>query len=282
MAGNTPTHDTSLLGSGPQREISAEGYFGYSAQVLESLYNADESALTDVPSAAAAAAGVQPPNAAAPAMPLLQPPRGVPSASSDAMAMAMDQFPGAVQPMDTQPTASIGRFTNELGRPSLRLTNMSNFSLFSIRQLLDDANKTDRNTIESNLAAEIHDLIRLSSAQLMQVDRMTVDDKTNGNIPASFDTQDMMQEDRVSDLRFTDLSRDLSKDSAVAKVGGGEPRLTGSSQSSDASLMDASMMTIPVEDMSVRETAARESGMKSSGGTSNAAEALLRLSTPKK
>ena len=43
--------DTSLMGGSgvpmpSQREISAEGYFGYSVQVLESLYNSEEMGLT--------------------------------------------------------------------------------------------------------------------------------------------------------------------------------------------------------------------------------------------
>jgi len=309
------TYDTTLLASPAAptnngREISAEGYFGYSVQVLESLYVEDESTL-HVPHPT----GVQP----QPIQPQPVPSSGgafggstADNAQAAAIARAMEQFPGSMPPpLPQQPTAaslanndqtraselrpSLGRFTNEMGRPSVgRLTNMSMLSVFSLTQLLETARAGSqrsmsgggRGSIESVLSDEIRDLIRLSEPQLMQVDQMNIDDEIptheDKEVSLMFDEDTM--KDRVSDLRFTDLSRDLAVDH---RFGGGEPnpRLTDSTHStnySGTSLMDASMMTIPTDDMSVHPSSdKRKRRSTAAGGNADreTADLLLRLST---
>ncbi len=270
-----------------QREISELGYFGYSVQVLEAFYSADENAVQTstpnvVPVAHASAA------AAAPA---------VHSNKSAAMAMALDQFPGAVpapqvvqathqtqvtplflapqaQPQSDTPLALMGHYTNPSvrfsesgvgggGRPSVgRLTNVSLASMISInslRQLLESARNESyhptpgwdgtRGSISSALSTEIRDLIRFSEPQLVQVENMAMDDIIQDYKDVVFAENYM--KDRVSELRFTDTSRDYG-----SRIGAGVDqnfRYTDSTEStlySRTSLMDASMMTISAEEMS--------------------------------
>lgn len=308
-----PTYDTTLLASPAAptnngREISAEGYFGYSVQVLESLYVEDESTL-HVPQP-------QPiqPQPVASAVPSSGGAFGGPTADNvqaAAIARAMEQFPGSMPPpLPQQPTAaslanndqtraselrpSLGRFTNEMGRPSVgRLTNMSMLSVFSLTQLLETARAGSqrsmsggcRGSIESVLSDEIRDLIRLSEPQLMQVDQMNIDDEipTHEDKEVSLVFDEDTMKDRVSELRFTDV------DFAVEhRFGGGpepNPRLTDSTHStnySGTSLMDASMMTIPTDDMSVHPNSdKRKRRSTAAGGNADreTADLLLRLST---
>lgn len=327
MSGN-PTYDTSLLNLAPSgvpiREISAEGYFGYSVQVLESLYAQDETASNGgVPPGVSGQAPPLPQQTIASVMPSASPAAfASASVNSAAIAMALDEFPGAVPhpapqhaamqhmpppPALNQPQApdlaraSIGRFTNssigitESDRPSnFRLTNMSMasmFSLSSVRQLLESARAEnipqpagrDRGSIQSILSSEIRDLIRMSEPQLVAVENMTMDDGMAAHEDKElvlFDEDTM--KDRVSELRFTDLSRDCPR-----QFGEPNPRLTDSSEStnySKTSLMDASMMTIPTDEMSIlgdHKASPRKSAAASGNddGDLASAELLLRLST---
>lgn len=266
---NTPksAFDTSLLSG---REISAEGYFGYSVQVLESLYNGASEAGDEVPPGQPPAVPPQPPAVAAAPVP-------------SAMAMALDQFPGAAPP-PAAPAGDIGRFTNssmritEMGGRGTRLTgltDMSLFSLSSVRQLLESARNENynglpadvggaRGSIRSVLSSEIRDLIRLSEPQLIQVESMNIEgdavppSNNNKHEDKEVILKDADMEDRVSELRFTDVSRPSTwgKSEGPGAAGGGEPspRLTDATTStnySKTSLMDASMMTIDADDMSM-------------------------------
>ena len=134
-------------------------------------------------------------------------------------------------------------------------------------------------SIELVLTHEIRDLIRRSEVQLLEVEHMDIENEMTTTATTSaammmhhegrevvcaFDDSIAMTEDRVSELRFTDLIRDL---------GGGfvgdqqnlhnnqqhqhcQSRLTDSTDSTNysrTSLMNASVMTIPTDDMSVQE-----------------------------
>lgn len=307
--------DTSLMG-GPgvpmpsQREISAEGYFGYSVQVLESLYNSEEmgdGSDTPPPTSVAAVMAQQPPQAIAP--------QAVPSAnfgaSNAAMAMAMDQFPGAVAPtaqmpslpppsteeagaaaaaLDARASLGIGRFTHssirftETGRPSIgRLTSMSMGSIFSVnslRNLLESARATDFNNAADDglatvLTKEICELVRASEREIIEVEKMMDDGSSSRgshedkevDIPGG----DAMMEDRISELRMTDVARDAPKN-----TGGESSKINENERDS---LMDESVLTFGSEDM---KTVAR--GTKSSpdkGAEPADAELLLRFSDGK-
>lgn len=272
-----------------QREISELGYFGYSVQVLEAFYSADENAAqSSAPNVPVVHSLTPTPNVAA-SSPAAY------SNNSAAMAMALDQFPGAVpapqvrptqqnqvaplflaaQPQIDTPLALMGHhYTNPSvrfsesgvaggggGRPSVgRLTNVSLASMISInslRQLLESARNESyhptpdwdgtRGSISSALSTEIRDLIRFTEPQLIQVETMAMDDIIEGYKDVMFAENYM--KDRVSELRFTDTSRDYG-----SRVGGDHNlRYTDSTEStiySRTSLMDASMMTINAEEMS--------------------------------
>lgn len=280
--------DTSLMGAAgavpmpSQREISAEGYFGYSVQVLESLYNSEENALSDgsapqkPPTSVAATMAQQPPRLAFAPQAVPSTSFGAGSADSAAMEMALDQFPGAVPPPQAQMPplpqpnvneaeqaairGSIGRFTESSG---FRLTNMSMGSMFSVRDLLESAREfqpameNERGTLGTALTKEICELIRASEKELIQVERMTMEGMDNSHEDSGPEdkevviAEDAQMNDRVSELRFTDVARDTKFAAAAAATDGDvNPRLTESSDStnySKTSLMDASMMTFEFE-----------------------------------
>jgi len=280
------------------REMSAEGYFGYSVQVLESLHNSEDQNNLEVAASspqASRAAALQPP---IPAAAVAGGMMNAPPSANPAMLAALDQFPGAAptQATSTQQvgsggmpslplpslsqaanqaqadmTAQIGRFTDTSmritdmgGRPSsLRFTNMSMGSMlsnYSLSELAALAKTDDRNSVQSVMTQEIRDLIRLSAPQLLQAD--SNNGNRDSNIAMAMETEVVVvpkeNEDRVSELRMTDVG--TSPPGAAAA----NPRQTASSQStnySKTSLMDASMMTIQTEDMSIH------SGPLSSGGS---------------
>jgi hypothetical protein len=182
-----------------------------------------------------------------------------------------------------------------------RLTNMSIASMFSInsiRQLLESSSSdprggedrhrpssNDRETIESALSAEIRDLIRRAVPPR--------DDLVGGNLAMDdmdvlvdrdemdrFDKDAMMDYDRVSDLRFTDMSTRWSSDSTESTT-----------NRSKNSSMDASS-TRSSENMSIHTSTSSckkrrsmnstvqprpVSGMEDSGDIASA-ELLLQLS----
>lgn len=305
------------------QEKSADGYFGYSVQVLDLLYAQEENRggppQGGGPTAARSHPLPQQTISAAPVAPAA--PFG--SGNSAAMAMAMDQFPGAVQdppplpppdrrasqqamppPQAVDPSRpSMGRFTDasfritEDGRPSLRLTNMSMGSMFSInsvRQLLESARVEypglggDRGSIQSVLSSEIRDLIRFSEPQLVAIDNnMAMDDTPTSHEDKEVVFDEDTMKDRVSELRFTDLGRDSPKRSSNEP----NPRRTDSSEStsySKQSLMDASMMTFE-EDMTISHGDTKGSQQEKPSGAKKgsdqgdvaSAELLLGLSTDK-
>jgi len=280
------------------REMSAEGYFGYSVQVLESLHNSEDQNNPEAASAspqASRAAALQPsiPAAAAVAGGMMN----APPLANPAMLAALDQFPGAAPTQATTQqvgsgmsslplpplsqaanqaqadmTAQIGRFTDTSmritdmgGRPSsMRFTNMSMGSMlsnYSLSELAALAKTDDRNEVQSVMTQEIRDLIRLSAPQLMQADSSNNVNR-DSNTAMAMETEVIVpkeNEDRVSELRMTDVGTSPPGGAAAANS-----RQTGSSQStnySKTSLMDASMMTIQTEDMSIH------SGPLSSGGS---------------
>ena len=159
-----------------------EDYYQYSMLVLEALYNSDRS-LTVPPATAPA-----PPQPVSQQSPALPPPQAMQSnamygtsnsayvgASSAAMAMALDQFPGARMQMPVHPVPqqiqhpiqqqhfdpriqfSMGA---DLSHPSFRLTDLSMNPAFSIRELLESARNSGyqavingaRGTMESRLS----------------------------------------------------------------------------------------------------------------------------------
>ena len=264
------------------RQMSDEGYFGYSVQVLESLYCGD---------AQSTAAGPTPPATMQQYQTQPPPPADLSGSAnshqSAAMMAALDQFPGAAQQMPSLPPASkgeaaqaqamedlqrptIGRFTDtsmritEMGRQSsFRLTNMSMLSGISgISDLIESARNYnpqqmeaaggDRDTgIQSVLTSEIRDLIRMSEAQLMQADTF-MGGQRGTPPPVKMDTEVVMKdaEDRVSELRFTDVSRPAGESPSASSESMKNDRQSSATNYSKTSLMDASMMTIDKDDMS--------------------------------
>ena len=226
-----------------------------------------------------------------------------------AMARILEQFPGTAQAYSqVDPSlhhAPNGRFVNMSpmriseagigggggggggGFGEERLTNMSLASMFSIqslRRLLESARNdhyrqaADRGTIESTLSAEIRDLIQLSAPQLEQVDNLPMED-TEPHVGREVDSFYGEMEDRVSELRFTDVSRWSAVGEAEYK-----PRLTDSSEHtnfSKTSSMDASMRSSTTEE-SVRSSPdckrSKYNTHRHSGGDIASAELLLRLS----
>ena len=256
------------------REMSAEGYFGYSVQVLESLHNSEDQNNPE----AAASASPQASRAAA-----LQPPIGgmmnAPPSENPAMLAALDQFPGAAptQATSTQQvgsggmpslplpplshaanqaqadmTAQIGRFTDTSmritdmgGRPSsMRFTNMSMGSMlsnYSLSELAALANTDHRNSeVQSVMTQEIRDLIRLSAPQLLQADSNNGNRDSNAMAMETEVVVPKENEDRISELRMTDVGTSPPEGAAAAN-----------SRQTASSLMDASIMTIQTEDMSI-------------------------------
>lgn len=213
--------------------------------------------------------------------------------------------PPHLRESDADLRPSMGRLTGDSldpGRPSIgRLTNVSMASIFSLTQLLESArdrtsrssagaaSADDHGSVRSALSDEIRDLIRLSETQLVQVEGLRNDEDVTSHVDREvnllFDEEAM--KDRVSELRFTDVGRD---------VGGGaggdydcdrreepNPRMTDSTESTNysrTSLMDASMMTIGTEDMSLHS--GLEKRKRQSNGKNEAhretADLLLRLS----
>ncbi|KAL7540413.1 hypothetical protein ACHAWF_006674 [Thalassiosira exigua] len=321
--GAQATYDTSMLDGG--KEISAEGYFGYSVQVLQSLYenenNDKEQPLPPLP--APAAPEPQPLVVPSVGQAAISIPSGFASsanmeAKAAAMAMALDQFPGALPPALAPPQAQPQQMDTpqlpaDVARPSLgRLTNMSLASILSIdsvRELLESARASelmpaDYRYSAASVTTEIRDLIRMSEQQLVQVDSMTVDEiniqpmETLTADGAMHEDQEVLIPDedgadgvdRVSELRFTDAAGGGGGCGGAAAVGFGDPHNPRETDSSDStsyskiSLMDASMMTIPAEDMSVYRATGRGTVVENGNGDEDStdlesAQLLLRLST---
>jgi len=217
-----------------QYEMSFESYFGYSLQVLKNLdYEEGNSG---------AAYHERPPTATTPKPDVVA--SCLHSTDSAAMARVMDQFPGALnQKIHLNPSPSrhsIGRITNELcERPSFgRLTNMSIGSIFSyktISQLAETERKSgdDQMNNRGTLGSVTEEILNLFRCEKPEVKVQHVHEENEG---------------RVSELRFTDHSRE--------NFNGGEGnrptfRLTCSTDYSRSSMMDASIMTLGFEDMSI-------------------------------
>lgn len=221
----------------PKHEMSELGYFGYSLHVLDALYKEHEDSICHAPVV----------------------PKNVPSsvtaiANSDAMAMALDQFP-VVPPIQETTTYTDSSLplagTVDIqplsvdARPSFgRLTNMSLSSLLSIgsiRELLESARDENpqpaielmgvNGTMMSLPSSEVRALILTSEPLLAQI----------GNV--AFEVMN----ERVSELRCSEMCKDLAKAVCGEDV---NPRNTDFTLYSRTSLMDASMMTIDRDDMS--------------------------------
>ena len=216
-----------------------EDYFSYSCAILEALYSSDRS-LPASPVAAARKAQpcVDKPPALPPPAPVLQ--YGIPSnaylgPSNAAMAMVLDQFPGArmtslpmpqtvhaQQPMQQQHFGMREQYSNgtgyypfnsSLSSADLRLTDMSQ-SNFSIRQLIESTRESGaqpRGTLDSIFSAGTVDMFRQSLSQLNQIDQMEEDAlyPSQLEIDALIDRNSSgVGDERISDMRFSDLSKD--------------------------------------------------------------------------
>jgi len=190
-----------------QRSYSAEGYFGYSVQVLESLYEIEKEAGRR--SVDGGGVGQQ------------QPLAKVVEPTNPQIAAAMGQFEGmnkATPPSPARETLYAGeverdsRFTIGSLSGLTRMRDSVNgeksvmdlsclFSRPSMGLFLNDLvnnSNTDRKTIESVLTSEIIDLIHMSEPQLEEIERLTA------TMPGSF-AFDAASGDRVSELRMTDV-----------------------------------------------------------------------------
>jgi hypothetical protein len=220
------------------KNLPQEDYFSYSCAILEALYNSDPSLpASPVACLRKSRPCVDNPPALPPPAPVQQ--YGIPSnaylgPSSAAMAMALDQFPGASmtalpmpqainvqQPMQQQHYGMREQFNNGTGYyPSnsslscedLRLTDMS-LSNFSIRQLIEstrESNAQPRGTLDSIFSAGTVDMFRQSLSQLNQIDQMDEDAlyPSQHEIDAFMNRNNSTGEERISDMRFSDLSKD--------------------------------------------------------------------------
>jgi len=192
-----------------QRQYSAEGYFGFSVQVLESLYENEKEA--GRPMVDGGGVGQQ------------QPQAKVAEPTNPQIAAAMGQFEGmnkATPPSPARETLYAGeverdsRFTIGSLSGLTRMRDSVNgeksvmdlsclFSRPSMGLFLNDLvnnSNTDRKTIESVLTSEIIDLIHMSEPQLEEIERLTA------TMPGSF-AFDAASGDRVSELRMTDVGQ---------------------------------------------------------------------------
>jgi hypothetical protein len=153
------------------------------------------------------------------------------------------------------------------------------FSVNSLRNLLESARATDFNNADDGLATvltkEICDLVRQSERELIEVERMMDDGSSSReshedkevNIPDG----DAMDEDRVSELRMTDVARDAPK-----YTGGDTSKINENERDS---LMDESVLTFGSEDMTTVARGTRSGPDKVAASAD--AELLLRFSDGK-
>lgn len=236
-------------------ETSELGYFEYSVQVLDALYNEHENN-THTPVAKKPLTSV--------------------STNNAAIAKALDQFslPPA-QGTVTFTDASLPIARSGGGDSSIRPTfdNMSissRFSLGSVQELLEwalDENNLPapewmggRGSMMSVQSSEVRSLFRLAEPQLKKIESMIIED-VNG---------------RVSELRNTDVAKDFE-----AKLSEGVESYPRFTDFTAASLMDASLMTISREDMSFSDGNLHSSDQKQQQErtlSDDAAELLLGMS----
>eukprot|EP00581_Thalassiosira_minuscula_P011756 CAMPEP_0183720636 /NCGR_PEP_ID=MMETSP0737-20130205/13190_1 /TAXON_ID=385413 /ORGANISM="Thalassiosira miniscula, Strain CCMP1093" /LENGTH=366 /DNA_ID=CAMNT_0025950529 /DNA_START=119 /DNA_END=1219 /DNA_ORIENTATION=+ len=231
-----------------QCEMSFDSYFEHSLHFLQSLCNEECNAVaydawplaTPSPKPDTVRSG-----------PTAMSGSSMSSATAATMAAVYDQFPGALTVQANAPTApnplsrrhhySIGRFTNEMcDCPSLgRITNESAGSTFSHgssgplvgsagSSAIDQIN--NRGTTQS-FAEEIRHLFCHAEPELIQVEH-------------THESND----DRVSELRFTDMSSD---NFSQGDGGGPSSRLSDSTDYSRFSMMDTSIMTMRFDDLSI-------------------------------
>ncbi|EJK67055.1 hypothetical protein THAOC_11959 [Thalassiosira oceanica] len=263
-----------------QRQYSAEGYFGFSVQVLESLYENEKEA--GRPMVDGGGVGQQ------------QPQAKVAEPTNPQIAAAMGQFEGmnkatspagGAEPLQRDSLNSrLTRMRLSVGgdRPSMDLSCL--FSLDSINNLVNNS-KTDRKTIESVLTSEIVDLIRMSEPQLEEIERLTA------TMPGSF-AFDAAASDRVSELRMTDVGLPQTQGGSAAEAAAMDlsPAAGASAgippRGTDVSLMRQSIMTYGVDDMTTTGDADGTSGgkkrsaselSKSITDTNNGAEILATM-----
>lgn len=202
--------------------MSSESYFGYSVHLLQSFYGMEGiefatsgEASADTLQEMAKAATATPTNTPASARTIIPPPPLPPHGNSVEMALALDQFPVAIQ--SSYQLDPIERFTNMSYDPIERFTigscDMGRFTFSSINSLSqlwesrrdESCTSADRETIEFVVNAEIHNLLRDTQTQLEQIEHMTEDD-----LPIHEDTEVDLHhddaDDRLSELRFTDVS----------------------------------------------------------------------------
>ena len=132
--------------------------------------------------------------------------------------------------------------------------------------------------MESMLSAEIRDLIKMSAPQLEQAGNLAMED-SESHVGREVDSFYNEMEDRVSDLRFTDVSRSSAVGEAEQK-----PRLTDSTELSHVSKfssMEASVKSGATEDMTIHSSPdskrSKHNTQRHSADIASA-ELLLRLS----
>ncbi|KAL3811799.1 hypothetical protein ACHAXA_000920 [Cyclostephanos tholiformis] len=193
-------------------EMSPEGYFVYSVQVLQSLHRADKDEL-----ASSEESSEDTLRRLAEAATVSRTPDHVSSAYVQAptppTAHGNNQFPVAINsPYQGDPSLQgpIGRFTD-----MSRYTNISGmsltsiFSINSLRQLIESAqngncSSEDRATIESVMNAELQDMIRMTLPQLQEIENMGDDYYMTNHEDREVELNYNDMDDRVSELRFTE------------------------------------------------------------------------------
>lgn len=284
------------------REMSAEGYFGYSVQVLESLHNSEDQNNPEASASpqASRAAALQPP---IPAVAVAGDMMNAPPLANPAMLAALDQFPGAApthatnqqqvgsggDQMPSLPlpplsqaanqaqadlTAQIGRFTDtsmritDMGgrQSSMRFTNMSMGSMlsnYSLSELAALAKTDDRNSeVQSVMTQEIRDLIRLSAPQLMQVDSNNGNRDSTANMAMAMETEVVVPKENED--RVSELRMTDVGTSPPGGATAANPRQTFSSQSTNYS--KTSLMDASMMTIQTEDMSIH-SGPLSSGGS---------------
>lgn len=280
---------------GGGREVSAEGYLLYSSQVLASLDRPDPAppAFADGTSSSIvqranadvlartrehfSGAALPPPPSRAPAPPALGGQtldRSAQQAYTDALARVREQFSGAA--MLPPPSAALSPPPPPSAAPQsqerIHGSDLMNMSIgnISIQQLLE-ARGGDLNRAQN-------DLVRLSTLRLQweQAETEAHVDREVSVQSVAFNDGHTSPHDRVSELRYTDMSMNSSDHRSIAPTDFTEAR---------NSLMEASIMSFGTEDMSFRGTLEENQRQSISTEGSNERETanlLMRLSTDSK
>lgn len=274
-------------------EISGEGYYGFSVQVLEALYNAENNMTPEMAARPA-------PHSVATQLGLQQNLDGQifraqsPGLSQAHMVAVLDQFDGMVPVQqqqqatthptmpppdprvpDSRPTLSSSPLRDTMLSRLTGLSLMSDFSSKNISELMEAYEAGERPSTDSTLLAEIRELVRRSEPELANIHLQDMNLDDFGGRESSYD------------LRFTDLSKErfTDVDGGIARTFTGETARTTESSTSTSLMQRDTVLTIPPHGYSSSTAHAGQQQQSATAFNDRAsvmsvdiAEALLRLS----